>query len=132
MEEAAVEEPAVARETEAESEPAQPKHGSNTRRNAARELSRDPELAEFRKAHDARQGGSLSRAHELYTRYLERYPNGRFVPEARYNLALMQLKRGQVQEARRGLEPFAEGRFGNYRQQQAQALLDALSERTTP
>lgn len=140
----AVPEPPVAPETaateasevtearQAEPELAPSERGPRSQAPSARPALRDPELAEFRKAHDARFGGAIDTAHELYSRYLERYPNGRFVPEARYNLALIHLRRGQVDDARRELQPFAEGRFGNYRQQQAQALMDALRERAAP
>lgn len=87
----------------------------------------DPELAAFRAGHDLhfKQGNPQS-ALAAYQSYLARYPSGRFVPEARYNSALNLLKLGRRDEARRQLEPFAEGRFGNYRQKEAAALLDAL------
>jgi hypothetical protein len=93
---------------------------------------RDPELAEFRAAHDAHfRSGSASGAVVAYQRYLERFPRGRFVPEARYNLGLLELKLGHVEKAKSALLPFAQGAFGGYRQTQAQALLRAL-ERPTP
>lgn len=58
---------------------------------------------------------------------MERYPHGRFEPEARYNVAINRLKMGDKAGAARGLLPFAEGHFGELRRKQAQALLQALS-----
>jgi hypothetical protein len=94
------------------------------------EPGKDPELVEFRAAHDAHfrgtRGGSSRAALSAYQSYLEHFPNGRFVPEARYNLGLLQLKNGDSKAARATLAPFAQGAFGGYRQTQAQALLDAI------
>lgn len=86
----------------------------------------DPELALFREAHDLHfKQGNPSAAISAYARYLDRYPKGRFVPEARYNTALNLLKTGQTERAHALLEPFARGDHGGYRQQEAAALLDA-------
>lgn len=88
---------------------------------------RDPELSEFRRAHDAHyRGGTPSGAAQAYQEYLRRFPKGRFVPEARYNFGLLELKLGHVQSAKEALLPFAQGAFGGYRQAQARALLEAL------
>jgi hypothetical protein len=101
----------------------------------------DPELVEFRRAHDAHFGAtghspdtalspsaapSPSAAMRAYEHYLSAFPNGRFVPEARYNLGLLQLQNGQVAAGRKNLEPFAQAPSGSYRQAQAKAVLDAL------
>jgi hypothetical protein len=107
---------------------------TNTARRArsakgAPQPSRDPEFAEFRRAHNTHFGGSASPgAAAAYERYLSRYPDGRFVPEARYNLALLHLKAGQHSRAQTLLQGFASGAYGGYRQAEAQALLDALAQ----
>jgi TolA-binding protein len=61
-----------------------------------------------------------------WNEYLSAYPQGRFAPEARYNLALTLVRLGRTDEARAALAPFADGRNGGYRQTEARALLDAL------
>ena len=116
-----------------------PSAGSNETRSALNttvdppsEAPRDPELTALRQAHDAHfVSGSLSRAKRAYQRYLAQYPSGRFVPEARYNLALLQLRSGEARAAKPVLEAFARGAHGGYRQAEAKALLDAL-ERHQP
>jgi hypothetical protein len=90
------------------------------------EPARDRELSRFRAAHDLHFGGRAREAIRAYDEYLLAYPNGRFVPEARYNSALDQIKLGNTAAAREALEPFAEGRYGNYRRKEARQLLDAL------
>jgi hypothetical protein len=97
---------------------------------AASEPERDRELSRFRTAHDLHFKGDRPRdAIEAYAEYLRQYPNGRFVPEARYNGALDQIKIGNDAAAREALEPFASGRFGGYRQKEARELLDALGRK---
>jgi hypothetical protein len=87
----------------------------------------DPELAVFRVAHDLHfLHSSPIAAIRAYDAYLTRFPSGRFVPEARYNIALNHLKLGDAAAARRELVPFAEGAWGDYRRAEAQQLLDAL------
>lgn len=84
-------------------------------------------LAAYQQAHTAHFGrGDCAAALAAYASYLAHYPRGRFVMEAKYNRALCLLKTGQLPEGRAALLPFAEGTFGNYRQTQARALLDAL------
>lgn len=91
------------------------------------EPEHDPELRHFRKAHDLHYKQSSPRAAiAAYRDYLARYPSGRFVPEARYNIALGTLKLGRHDEAKRLLAPFAEGRYGSNRKGAAKALLDSL------
>jgi hypothetical protein len=58
--------------------------------------------------------------------YLRAAPRGRFGVEARYNRALCLVRLGRHAEARAALTPFAEGRFGGYRDREATALLEAL------
>lgn len=60
--------------------------------------------------------------------YLSEAPGGRFVLEARYNRALCLVRLGQTDAARAALTPFADGKFGAYRQNEARALLDALAK----
>ncbi len=93
----------------------------------AAEPARDRELLRFRAAHDLHFAGNRPReAIQAYAEYLREFPNGRFVPEARYNGALDQIKLGNESAAREALAPFAAGRFGGYRQKEARQLLDAL------
>jgi hypothetical protein len=58
--------------------------------------------------------------------YLRAAPGGRFSLEARYNRALCLIRLGRHEEARAALSPFAAGSYGEYRQAEAQALLDGL------
>ena len=53
-------------------------------------------------------------------------PGGPLAIDARYDRALCLLRLGRRDEARRALQPFAEGKYGAYRQSDAKALLDAL------
>jgi TolA-binding protein len=87
----------------------------------------DLELVVFRKAHDLHfSGNSPDSAVTAYRDYIQQFPSGRFVPEARYNLALNHIKLGDKALARQELTPFAEGKFGGYRKADAQRLLEAL------
>jgi hypothetical protein len=91
----------------------------------------DPELSQFRAAHErqvqAQDPEQRRAAIEAYAGYLRAYPHGRFVPEARYNMALDWIKLGDVAAARSALAPFAAGVYDGYRQQQARELLEALA-----
>jgi hypothetical protein len=94
---------------------------------SAPEPARDRELSRFRRAHDLHFAGDRPReAIRAYAEYLREFPDGRFVPEARYNSALDQIKLGDDEAAREALAPFAAGAFGGYRQKEARELLDAL------
>lgn len=93
----------------------------------AAEAAADRELSQFRAAHDLHFRGDRPReAIAAYAAYLRAYPNGRFVPEARYNTALDHVKLGDDAAARAALEPFAAGRYGSYRRKEARQLLDAM------
>jgi hypothetical protein len=92
----------------------------------APEPERDRELGRFRRAHDLHFNGRARDAIEAYAEYLRDYPEGRFVPEARYAMALDQIKLGNGAAARDALGPFAAGRYGSYRQKEARRLIDAL------
>jgi hypothetical protein len=98
---------------------------------APAEPERDRELGRFRRAHDLHFKGSASAAIDAYAEYLREYPEGRFVPEARYAMALDQIKLGNDAAAREALAPFAAGRYGGYRQKEARTLLRALDEKKT-
>jgi len=95
----------------------------------AREPVDPTERRAYRAAHalhfEARDpAGALT----AWDRYLAAYPSGRFAIEARYNSALCLVRLGRSDEARDALAPFADGRHGEYRQREAAALIEALSE----
>ena len=69
------------------------------------------------------------RALAAWDAYLVGYPRGTFAPEARYNRALCLVRLGRLAAAADGLRPFALGRLGGYRQDEACLLLRWLSER---
>ncbi len=82
----------------------------------------------YRAAHRAHfQDHDWAAALQAWDAYLGAAPQGRFVPEARYNRALCLVRLGRTSEARSALEPFAGGKLGAYRQREAKALLDAMS-----
>ncbi len=74
--------------------------------------------------HTARDASAV----EAWDAYLTRYPQGRFAIEARYARAICLARLGRTDEARAALAPFADGRFGRYREGEAAALLEALDE----
>jgi hypothetical protein len=110
--------------------PAPPPAASRARKPAASTLPPppDPELRRFRAAHELHVQGDARAAIAAYEQYLQAYPSGRFVPEARYNSALDSLKVGDRAAARRLLQPFAAGEYGGYRRVEAERLLEALGE----
>ena len=70
-----------------------------------------------------------ARALAAWDRYLavaSRDIRSGFVLEARYNRAICLFRLGRREEARQALQPFADGRWGAYRRDDAQALLDEL------
>lgn len=70
-----------------------------------------------------------ARALAAWDRYLAAAPQdirSGFVLEARYNRAICLFRLGQREEARQALQPFADGRWGAYRREDAQALLGEL------
>lgn len=88
----------------------------------------DTELASYGRAHTAHfVRRRFSEALQLWTTYLRGYPKGRFVPEATYNRALAFVHLGRSREAIAALKPIAAGQFGDYRRQEAEALLGALT-----
>jgi TolA-binding protein len=87
----------------------------------------EPEIAAFRSANDLDiKQHNLGSALAAYQLYVRDYPAGRFVPEARYNAAIILVKLGKRDEARRELTPFASGKYGAHRQARAVTLLEAL------
>lgn len=87
----------------------------------------DPELAAFRRAHEAHFGGGQPLAVlALWDDYLARFAAGRLSPEARWNRAVLLARLGRASEARAALAPFAAGAEGGYRQREAEELLRTL------
>jgi hypothetical protein len=93
----------------------------------------DPNAALFAEAHRLHFiERDPARALAAWDRYLAAAPNGRFAPEARYNRALALVRLGRPAEAKSELEAFAHGTYGNYRRDEAKALLDALTRDAAP
>ncbi|WP_437322559.1 tetratricopeptide repeat protein [Sorangium sp. So ce381] len=69
---------------------------------------------------------SPAAALDAWNAYLAAAPHGRFAVEAQYNRALCLVRLGRADEARRALEPFAQGAFGGYRQTESRSLLEAM------
>ena len=87
----------------------------------------DANAALFAEAHrlhfvDKDSAGALA----AWDAYLRAAPEGRFVPEARYNRALTLIRLGRTSEATADLRAFAAGTYGAYRREEAKALLEAL------
>lgn len=61
-----------------------------------------------------------------WNEYLHNVPSGRFAVEARYNRALCLVRLGNTEQALHSLQPFAQGLYGNYRQREAQALIEQI------
>jgi len=88
----------------------------------------DPGHALYLEAHRAHfERGDFARALPAWEDYLRKAPNGRFSLEARYNRAVCLVRLGRSADARSALLPFAGGRFGGYRRNEATALLDSLA-----
>jgi hypothetical protein len=87
----------------------------------------DPTHDLYRAAHRAHfVEQEPAKALSAWDSYLRAAPGGRFSLEARYNRALCLVRLGRHEEARGALSPFAAGSHGEYRQAEAQALLDGL------
>lgn len=85
------------------------------------------DLLSYQAAHRAHfQQGDCAAAVQGYRKYLKEQPGGTFALEAKYNLGVCLIRMGKSAEAKRLLQPFADGTFGNYRQQKSQELIDAL------
>jgi TolA-binding protein len=93
----------------------------------------DETLALYRQAHRLHfVDQNPSAALVAWDAYLAKEPKGPLVVDARYDRAVCLVRLHRDDEARRALAPFAAGRFGAYRQKDAQALLDALSSSSSP
>ena len=80
----------------------------------------------YRQAHELHfRGGSPGAAVAAWDRYIATAPRGRFVMEAQYNRALALIRAGQRNAGLDALKPFASGRYGNYRKEEAKQLLEA-------
>ncbi|WP_394823658.1 tol-pal system YbgF family protein [Pendulispora albinea] len=90
--------------------------------------SDEPGFKLYEAAHRAHFGArDWNAALAGWDRYLATAPHGRFAPEARYNRAIALLRLDRRDEAIRELTPFAEGRYGGYRQSEARGLIEAMS-----
>jgi hypothetical protein len=87
----------------------------------ADELYREAHAAHFVRA-------DYAAALVAWDRYLAAAgPGQRWVLEARFNRGIALYRLGQVPEARRALQPFADGEYGGYRREAARRLLEALA-----
>lgn len=85
------------------------------------------DLQLYRAAHEAHfVRGDFAAALLAWDKYLQFTHKGQFVPEARFNRALALVRLGRTQLAIEALEPFAQGAYGNYRSEEARALLRKL------
>ncbi|MGH7435167.1 MAG: hypothetical protein ACRENE_05805 [Polyangiaceae bacterium] len=80
----------------------------------------------YTRAHRLHFDGDAAAALAAWDAYLVRYPDGRFVPDARYNRAIDLVKLRRYSEARAALQPFADGAFGGYHSGDAQRLLATI------
>jgi hypothetical protein len=91
----------------------------------ARATSKDDET--YARAHRLHfQGNDAAAALVAWDQYLRDFPQGRFVPEARYNRAIDLLKLRRHAEALEALRPFAEGAYGGYHRDDARAMLRSM------
>ena len=81
----------------------------------------------YRKAHHLHfEQHNAAAALSAWNEYLREAPGGRFALEANYNRGICLVRLGRAAEARRVLEPFADGLYGGYRQAEATELIRAL------
>lgn len=86
------------------------------------------ESAAYARAHRAHfVEDAPARALAAWNAYLASYPAGTFAPEAAYNRGLCLARLARFAEASAALRPFARGRFGAYRREEAARLLDWLA-----
>jgi hypothetical protein len=71
-------------------------------------------------------GANPAAALSAWDDYLRSLPDGRFVPEARFNRAIDLVKLQRYPEARQSLVPFANGAYGAYHRDEAVALLRSI------
>jgi hypothetical protein len=85
------------------------------------------ELSLYRTAHHTHfVEHDYAKALAAWDQYLANAPRGRFGAEAQYNRAICLARLGRSAEAERALGPFAEGRYGSYRKDEAARLISAL------
>jgi hypothetical protein len=85
-------------------------------------------LALYRRAHQIHfVEQSPARALAAWDAYLASDPHGPLAVDARYDRALCLVRLGRKDEARRALEPFAAGKYGAFRKNDASQLIDALN-----
>jgi RNA polymerase sigma-70 factor (ECF subfamily) len=102
-----------------------------TERRAPPAHREDPLRAEYLRAHQAQFAAhDYESALHHWDAYLARAgSSGAFLLEARYNRAIALAHLDRIDEARAALAPFAAGMHGDYRQRDAQRLLDLLPAR---
>jgi hypothetical protein len=85
----------------------------------------------YREAHQAHfVRGDASAALAAWDRYLAAAgPGARMLVEAQYNRAITLARLGRTAEALAALRPFANGEYGNYRRDEARALIESLASR---
>lgn len=96
---------------------------TTTSREASAKDAGDPTDAVFANANRLHFDGDYTRALTAWDEYLAVAPNGRFAPEARFNRAIALWKLGRHDEAKKALEPFANGAYGDYRRDEATRLI---------
>ncbi len=69
------------------------------------------------------------RALAAWDAYLAAAPDGQLAPEARYNRGIALMRLGELAQAREAFIPFAQGALGDYRQEEAQALVEEIDRR---
>jgi TolA-binding protein len=90
----------------------------------------DAEALAYERAHQVHFfADAPARALAAWDAYLAAFPRGTFAPEARFNRALCLARLGRFVAAAQALRPFAAGRAGGYRRQEACTLLRWLAER---
>jgi len=85
------------------------------------------ELALFRRA-QALHLAHDSKAIEAWDAYLRVAGTSPLAPEARYNRALGLVRAKRFADAKNALKPFADGKYGAYRREEARALLERLQK----
>lgn len=92
----------------------------------AASLAVSSEVGLYTRAHRLHFDGYAAAALAAWDDYLLQFPDGRFVPDARYNRAIDLIKFRRYTDARAALQPFADGAFGEYHRQDAQRLLRSI------
>jgi hypothetical protein len=83
------------------------------------------DLALYKQAHRAHfEEQDYARALAGWDQYLARAPRGTFALEARYNRAIALQRLGNRAAAIEALQPFADGAYGRYRQEEARQLIE--------